>query len=112
MYRGVSRVNYMKNMAVQGSPQGLSSRSQTIAITAMIFFALSGLISGFTVAAFYPPKFIAQPSANSGNIAIVHKTETRTPPATTHPVTLGYPVIDIISSFEVADGTTVYSLTA
>ncbi len=102
----------MKNIAVQDSTPGLSLRSRTIAITAMIFFALSGLISGFTVAAFYPPKFITQPSANSGNIAIVHKTETRTPPTTIHPVALGYPVIDTISSFEAADGTTVYSLTA
>ena len=112
MYRGVSRLDYMKNIAVQGSSQDLSSRSRTIAITAMIFFALSGLISGFTVAAFYPPKFITQPSANSGNTSTVHKTETSTPSTTTHPVALGYPVIDTISSFEVADGTTVYSLTA
>ncbi len=112
MYRGISRINYMKNIAVQGSPQGLSSRSRTIAITAMILFALSGLISGFTVAAFYPPKFSRSSTLDLGNIPAVQKTETRTPPATIHPVALGYPVIDTISSFEVADSTTVYALTA
>jgi hypothetical protein len=112
MYRGISRADYMKNIAVQGTPQDLSSRSRAIAITAMILFALSGLISGFTVAAFYPPKFSRTSTSNLGNSQAVQKTETRTPPTTIHPVALGYPVIDSISSFEVADGTTVYTLTA
>ena len=102
----------MKNIAVQGPPQDLSSRSRTIAITAMIFFALSGFISGFTVAAFYPPKFLRTSTPNLGNIPAVQKTETRTSPTPIHPAALGYPVIDTISSFEVADATTVYTLTA
>ncbi len=112
MYRRVSRIDYMKNITAQGSTQGVSSRSRAVAITAMLLFALSGLISGLTVAAFYPPKFARPSSSSQGNIPAVQKTVTRTPPATTHPVPLGYPVIDTISSFEVADGTTVYTLTA
>jgi hypothetical protein len=102
----------MKNIAAQGATQGVSSRSRAIAITAMLLFALSGLISGMTVAAFYPPKFARSSSSNLGNNPVVQKTVTRTPSATVHPVALGYPVIDTITVFEVADGTTVYTLTA
>jgi len=112
MYRGAGRVDYMKNIVAPGATQGGSSRSRAIAVTAMILFALSGLISGMTVAAFYPPKFARSSSSNQGNNPAAQKTVTSTPPTTTHPVPLGYPVIDTISSFEVADGTTVYTLTA
>jgi len=111
MYRGASRIDYMKNIAAQGLTQGVSSRSRAIAITAMLLFALSGLISGLTVAAFYPPKSSRPSSSNLGNPA-VQKTVTSTPTTGIYPVPLGYPVIDTISSFEVADGITVYTLTA
>ena len=111
MYRGASRINYMKRVATQSVTQDMSSRSRTVAITAMLLFALSGLISGMTVAAFYPPKSSSPSSSNRGN-PVVQKTETHTPTTGIHPVPLGYPVIDTISSFEVADGTTVYTLTA
>src|SRR5215469_3022585 len=113
MYREANRrIDYMKRIAAQGATPDTSSRSRTIAITAMLLFALSGLISGMTVAAFYPPKFSIPSSSNPGNNPVVQKTETHTPTTGIHPVPLGYPVIDTIRSFEVADGITVYTLTA
>jgi len=111
MYRGASKKYYMKNMAAQNVTQNVSSRSRTIAISAMILFALSGLISGMTVAAFYPPKSSSLSSSNRGN-PVPQKTKTPTPTTGINPVPLGYPVIDTISSYEVADGATVYTLTA
>jgi len=103
----------MKGIAARDSMyNGLGSASRTIAVLAMLIFAVSGLISGFAVGAFVGPKYLTSSNLKQTTTPVVQKTVIRTTPGTIHPVALGFPVIDTISNFEVADGTTVYTFSA
>jgi len=113
MYRGVSREGYMKSIAARSSTyNGVGSAPRTIVMIAMLIFAVSGLISGFAVGAFVGPKYITSSRLNQATTPVAQKTSTHTASGTIHPVAFGFPVIDTISNFEVADGTTVYTLSA
>lgn len=102
----------MNNIFAQGSLNSLSSQSRTVAVTAILLFALSGLISGFAVGAFVRPNFGLPSSRNTGTIPIMQKNQTQTSASTMHPTPLGYPVIDQANNIELADGTTFYIFSA
>src|SRR5437773_8275734 len=108
------RLYRMQSISGQGPINNLNPQSRTIAVIAIILFALAGLISGFAVGAFIRPG--EQQQANNQN-------QTLTPPAqgqsntptTPHPqrlIKLGYPVIDQVSDTEKADNTTSYTFSA
>lgn len=92
-----------------------SSQSRSIAIVAVILFALSGLISGFSIGAFiHPPKSsLTNPNTSGTTPPIVAQSPVATKgPRTVKTVPLGWPVIAYFNSMEIADGTTSYTLSA
>jgi hypothetical protein len=101
----------MNNISAQSTLTGLSLQSRTVAFTAIVLFALSGLISGFAVGAFVHPNF-ALPTHDTGSHTAVQNNQAQTPVSTEHPIPLGFPVIDQSSNVEIADGTTLYTLSA
>src|SRR5579863_5299028 len=92
-----------------------SSPSQSIAIVAIILFALSGLVSGFAIGAFvHLPQ---SPSANTGTSGKTSLIAKQSPVSTrvTHTirtVPLGWPVIEYFNDMEIADGSTLYTFSA
>ncbi len=97
-----------------GIAPAAASPSQSIAIVAVILFALSGLISGFAIGAFiHPPKTTTADNI-SGN---THPIVAQTPVSTrgTHGIKtfpLGWPVIEFFNETENADGSTTYTFSA
>ncbi len=102
----------MKDLPRQGLLNGLSSQARTITLFAILLFALSGLVSGFAVGAFGPPGTAQRSTVTPGTTSIVQKIETHTPTVTAKARPLGFPVIDQFSNPELANGTTIYSLSA
>ncbi len=99
----------------QGDNNG-NSQVQTIIITAITLFALSGLMVGFAVGVFARPKQSASPNVTQHNtIPVIGHTPTSTPTPGSQVVPLGCPSIDKASSLyqnntQAADGATVYTL--
>ena len=94
------------------SSNNVNSQTRTIAVFAVLLFALSGLISGFAVGAFIHPR--TQSTGNSGSSTkppVVQKTQTPTTTSTPGVVELGEPVITLedYTSPEIADDTTGYT---
>lgn len=92
----------------------VSSQTRSIAIFAVLLFALAGLISGFAFGAFVHPKTTST-TGNSGSNTkppVVHKTQTPVSSKTIQPIRLGFPVINQADYFENADGSTPYTLSA
>ena len=102
----------MNNISTQGALHDLNSQSRTVAVTAILLFALSGLISGFAVGAFVRPGFALPSSHTTGTTSSLQKNQTQTPTSTEQPIPLGFPVIDQASNVELADGTTAYTFSA
>jgi hypothetical protein len=86
--------------------------SRAIIVIAVLLFALSGLMTGFAVGAFVR----INPAGLSGPIARTTPTtgpsKGTTPAPKSHPVPLGWPVVDDYSNVEVADATKSYTLIA
>jgi hypothetical protein len=92
---------------------GGNTRSQTIIITAITMFALSGLMIGFAVGAFTRPQQTSLSTPRQQTTApAVGKTPTAVPTQVTQIIALGYPVIANISTAEIADGATSYTFSA
>jgi len=84
-------------------------------LTAIILFALAGLLSGFSVGAFVRPgqRFQVNIPSQTATVPTTHKTAIpTTTPGTEGPQFLGEPVIDNSQYAETADGSTPYSFTA
>jgi hypothetical protein len=92
-----------------------SSQSYSIAIVAIILFALSGLVSGFAFGAFvHLPKATSADTDTSGKthpIAEQSPVSTRSTP-TVKAVPLGWPVIEYFNDMEIANGSTSYTFSA
>jgi len=84
--------------------------SRSIAVLAIILFALSGLISGFAVGGFLHSRLGQSGTSGAGTTSEGQATK---PPAshTSQPTALEYPSVDSYSTIERANGTT-YTLTA
>ncbi len=98
---------------ITGPTNHISPQSRTIAIVAVVLFALSGLISGFSVGAFIHPKL---PSAGTGISTTQPPIAQQTPvtsktPHPQRPFVLGEPQIVNYTYTEVADSNTLYTFT-
>jgi hypothetical protein len=98
-------------------PNNVNLQSRKIAVTAILLFALSGLISGFAVGAFVHPT--SQTGTGNGTIGtvktpIVHATHTTVPTTTAEYVNLDLPVISQgdYSYFQIANASTNYTISA
>jgi hypothetical protein len=95
-----------------GSTPHTSSQTRSIAIVAVILFALSGLISGFSIGAFIHPLKSSPTGPNTSGttppIAAQSPVTTRVP-HTIQVVPLGWPVIAYFNSMESADGSTPFT---
>jgi hypothetical protein len=91
-----------------------NTRKQSLLITGITLFALSGLLVGFAVGAITRPQH--KPSALTPTLSPVANPQSQAASPTTQKTTqvlpLGYPMITQISSPEVADGATTYTLAA
>jgi hypothetical protein len=83
------------------------ARTQSLIITAITLFALSGLIIGFATGAATRPQQAAKPTTVPTQNPIAQQTKP-TPVPTVHPVALGCPNIDQADGEGIADGTTTY----
>lgn len=109
------RIYPMKTLPAQGSRNNLNAQntsSHTVVITAVILFALSGLISGFAFGAFIRPKVAFLPTVGSENKPTIQQTSTSKPKPTSHPIPLGFPTIDTYTFIERAGGSTVYTFSS
>ncbi len=98
-----------------GSTHQTSSQSRSIAIVAVILFALSGLISGFSIGAFIhlPKSSPAGPNTSGTTPPIAaHSPVTTRSPHTIKEVPLGWPVIAYFNSIEFANGNTPFTFSA
>ena len=96
---------------ITGPANHISPQSRTIAIVAVVLFAFSGLISGFSVGAFIHPKLS---STGTGASATQPPIAQQTPvtgktPHPQHPFVLGEPQIVKYTYTEVADSNTSYT---
>ena len=102
----------MQTTTEQRQTNNLNSQSRSIALVAMLLFALAGLISGFAVSAFI--RLGSHSQATHQNLVtkspITGRNNTPTPtPHSQHPLPLGAPKIDQVSYTEVADDNTAYT---
>ena len=98
----------------QPSINNLSSQSRTIAVVAMLLFAVGGLISGFAVGAFIRPGHQAQPTGQTRLPTPPPANQSTTPTNTRHtqhPLPLGYPTILQVNYIAVADDNSAYTFT-
>src|ERR1051326_4388407 len=109
----------MQQMVSQPRPdrnpgQPGNARKQSLLITGITLFALSGLLVGFAVGAVTRPQHKQTASTLSVSPVANQQTQSASPTVakTTQILPLGYPVITQASSPEVADGTTSYTFTA
>ena len=119
MYEDMRRERFLRMQTLTRpsfSPTSTSSRdsqARTIAVIAVMLFALSGLITGFAFGAFVhfaPPK---TSNPTTGTTSIVQKSGDTTPTATkiVQPaVPLGWPEIIPSAYTQIADGSTSYSV--
>lgn len=91
-----------------------NTRKQSLLITGITLFALSGLLVGFAVGAINRPQHKQTTSSMSVSPVANQQSQSATPtaPKTLQVQPLGFPVITQVSSPEVADGTTSYTITA
>lgn len=101
----------MNNISAQGALNNLSTPPRAVVVTAILLFALSGLISGFAVGAFVRPNF-ALPSHDTGTTSVVQRNQTPATSLTQSPIPLAPPVINSFDTPEIADGTTVYTFSS
>lgn len=104
----------MQTLSGQGSPNSLNAQSRSIAVIALILFAVAGLLSGLAISAFIRPAQQQLASNTSNTLTLPKQSQVHTPTAIiyTHPIPIGYPVIDHVSYSGVADGRTVYTVSA
>jgi hypothetical protein len=120
MYQNIRRErNYTMQQTIprQGTPSSPNrGRSQSIIITAITLFALSGLLVGFAFGALTikrTPQVTDTQTNKSSNPVVIPQALTPTATPTQQIIPLGYPKIDTLSSAtQVADGTTTYTLSA
>jgi hypothetical protein len=96
-------------------PNQNGPRSQTIIITAITLFAISGLLVGFTFGALTrPPKPTTHAESNTKSTPItVPRAATPTPTQVVQSQPLGIPKITNLSSIaQIADNTTTYTISA
>ena len=104
----------MQTVSKQPSTDHFNPQSRGIVLTAIVLFALAGLLSGFAVGAFVRPGHgspVNIPSQTE-TTPTTHKTHTPTTPVTDHPAPINEPTIGSYSYFEVANGSTPYTFTA
>jgi len=97
------------------SPNRINQQSRTIAVFAIVLFALSGLVSGFAVGAFVHPKTGTRTATTgSGTTPITQITKTPSTVQAHTPEELGYLVIDksVFQYRELADEQTTYTYSA
>ena len=101
----------MQTLTGQRQTNALSSQSRTIAILAILLFALAGLISGFAFGAFVRPNHPQQVSDSNSVVNPPSQGQTKSTPTTAHtrPGFLGEPVIDQVQYSEEANGSTSYT---
>lgn len=104
----------MSSVSRQPSTNSINSQPRGIIVTAIIMFALVGLLSGFAVGAFVRPGHGSPVNVpnQAGTTPSTHKTHTPTAPATEHPTTITEPKINTYTYNEVANGSTSYTFTA
>lgn len=102
----------MKNVSTRSSMNILNPQTRNIAFTAILLFALSGLISGFAVGAFIHPKFLQPFPDKLATPPIAQETVTSTPTTISNSILLAPPTINTYQSQELADGQTIYPFTA
>src|SRR5450755_687825 len=105
----------MQTLTGQRTTNNVGAQSRTIAIIAILLFALAGLISGFAVGAFVRPNQPHQATNPNQpiNPPVQGKIGTPIPtPTTTRPQLLGEPIIKQVEYSEDADGTTSYTFSA
>lgn len=98
---------------ITGPANNVSSQSRTIAIVAIVLFAISGLISGFSIGAFIHPKLASAGvglAATQPPIAQQTPVTSKTPP-TQYPFVLGEPNIVNYTYTEIANNSTSYTFT-
>jgi hypothetical protein len=86
------------------------TRTQSLIITAITLFALSGLIIGFATGAVTRPQQAAKPTVAPTANTIAKQAQPTATQATVQPVPLGCPIIDQADQQGPADGTSTYSL--
>lgn len=104
----------MQSVTKQPSANNFNSQSRGIVLTAIVLFALAGLLSGFAVGAFVRPGHSPQVNipSQAATTPTAHKAHTPTAPVTNHPAPINEPTIGPYSYFEVANGSTSYTFTA
>ncbi|GHO67019.1 hypothetical protein KSC_059110 [Ktedonobacter sp. SOSP1-52] len=92
------------------------SRSQTVITTALLLFAITGLLSGFTFNAMNRPPKSTPPTTNiTKQSPVATKTKTPTSSPTTQPIvdvaatSLGCPTANVDQPTQKPDGTTLYT---
>ena len=100
-------------------PNNINHQTHRVAVIAILFFALSGLISGFAIGAFVHPKSrtaVGTVSSTTGSrtTPIAHATHTSIPTTTVEDINLDLPVISQgdYSYFQIANSSTNYTISA
>ncbi|GAC1376357.1 MAG: hypothetical protein NVS2B12_34980 [Ktedonobacteraceae bacterium] len=105
----------VKPQTQQAQPGG-ASQVQSMIITAIILFALSGLMVGFTVGAFTHPRPVPQAHKDTKvPVLMVSKAPTPTQQASTADIAtvrIGCPIPGDYKAVQVSDGTTDYTFSA
>jgi hypothetical protein len=101
------------NMQPNNQNNNGPARTQSLIITAITLFALSGLIIGFAAGAITRPQQAAQPTPGSrSNQTTVQQAQPTAAATKVTPQQLGCPVIDQADGEGVADGSSTYTLHA
>jgi hypothetical protein len=110
MYQNLGRGQlYLKTLPAQRPTNNINGPSRSIAVLAVILFALAGLMSGFAVGGFIHSKSgLSSTTGTSGTTSEGQTTKSSSPPS--HPVRLGFPQMNLSNDIQKADGTT-YTLT-
>lgn len=97
---------YLKSLPAQSPINNVSGPSRSIAVLAVILFALAGLMSGFAVGGFLHLK--SGQSSNSGAAGTSSEGQTTQSSSThtSHPKRLGIPQWNLSNDVQRADGTT------
>ena len=100
-------------------PNKVNQQTRKVALIALLFFALSGLISGFAIGAYVHPKSQTGVETGSSTIGsktkpIAHATHTTVPTTTVEQINLDLPVISQgdYSYFQIANSSTNYTISA
>lgn len=100
-------------------PNNLNQQSRKVAMTAILLFALAGLLSGFAVGAFVHPKSQSATGAGTASTGskttpVAHTTPTRSTSVVAEHINLSEPVIPqgSYSYVQTADGSSNYTISA